>query len=353
MCSQCTTASISNDDATVSLKEKVEFLSAADNFSDRTTRIEIMQTHHALLFFTDQLVYKMKKPIRYGRIDYGSLASRQHACEEELRLNRRLAAKTYLRIVPLVSDWRGRLVLDGDGDVVEWLIEMRRLPRSHILDVAARRGLVSPRDIDNLMRKLLRFYDRAPIFHAAEGVYPARLKQRLTELRDELLRPEFRLGPEVVDDAVRHLGDFIHHRLADFERRQEEGHIREIHGDLRPEHVCLQPPEDPQIIDCLEFDVELRQLDCMEELAFFGMECRHMGQAWIEERCMEHYREQCGDTSGDASLWGFYAALRATTRAMHSVWHLHDSDDVGIWTDQAKSYLQEAQYYMASGPAPH
>jgi aminoglycoside phosphotransferase family enzyme len=352
MCSPHTTASISNDDATVGLYEKIEFLSAAENFPDRATRIEVMQTHHACLFFTDHLVYKMKKPIRYGRIDYGSLTSRRHACEEELRLNRRLAAKTYLRIVPLVSDRRGRLVLDGDGDVVEWLIEMRRLPRSHILDVAARRGLVSRRGIDNLMRKLLRFYGRAPVLHAAEGVYPGRLSARVTELRDELLRPEFQLVPGAVDDVIRKLRNYIDCNPVDLERRQEEGHIREIHGDLRPEHVCLQPPEDPQIIDCLEFDVELRQLDCMEELAFFGMECRHMGQAWIEERCMEHYREQSGDTSGDASLWSFYAALRATTRAMHSVWHLHDSDDVGKWTDQAKSYLEEAQYYLASGVAP-
>jgi aminoglycoside phosphotransferase family enzyme len=335
------------NDTSVGLAEKLRFLSTAENIADRTTALEVIETHHACLFFTDDHVYKMKKPIRYGRIDYLSLESRRHACEEEYRLNRRLARQTYLGVVPLVVDRRGRLELDAEGRVVEWLIKMRRLPHADMLDVAASRGLVSADEVKNVLRKLFRFYRQAPVFHFTEGEYAALLRERVTELRQELLRPGFSLSRDLVNDVSSRLDIYLDDHASVLELRQKNGHIRDVHGDLRPEHICLQPREDPQIIDCLEFDPELRRLDYIEELAFFGMECRHMGEAWIEELCIEHCQAETPDTDLNMRLWNFYAALRAATRAMHCVWHLPDSKDVRKWTGRASSYLEEAQLYMA------
>lgn len=340
MCPAYATASKSMNDAPVSLDDKIEFLSAAGNIPGCAATPDLLQTHHACLFFTDRHVYKMKKPVRYGRIDYASLESRQHACNEEFRLNRRLAKQTYIQVVPLVRNQRGQLELDAEGCVVEWLVKMRRLPHAYMLDVAAPKGLVSEGNIERLMRKLLRFYQQAPVFHFEKDAYAEHLRARVAELREELLRPRFVLSGNLVDDVADSLAAWIDGHVPTLERRQEKGHIRDVHGDLRPEHICLRPRDDPQIIDCLEFDAELRRLDCMEELAFFGMECRQMGQAWIEERCMDYYRPEI---DGDAQLWDFYAAIRATIRAMHCVWHLFDSNDVGLWTAQAEKYLEEAK----------
>jgi len=347
MCPAYTTALTSMNDASVGLAEKLQFLSVPENFPEHTAVLEVMQTHHACLFFTDRHVYKMKKPIRYGRIDYLSLQSRQHACEEECRLNRRLARHTYLGVVPLVINQDGQLKLDVVGRVVDWLIKMRRLPHAHMLDVAAPKGLVSWEDIEYVMRKLFRFYQRAHVFHFAEGEFAELLRERVDELCQELLRPEFCLSPELVDDVAARLRTYIDDHLPVLEQRQKDGQIRDVHGDLRPEHICLRPHKDPQIIDCLEFDPELRRLDYMEELAYFGMECRHIGEAWIEERCIEHYQAETPDADVTMHLWNFYAALRAATRAMHCVWHIPDSKDVKKWTGRASSYLEEAQFYMA------
>jgi aminoglycoside phosphotransferase family enzyme len=334
------------NDKSVGLAEKLRFLSAAENFPERTAAPEVMQTHHACLFFTDRHVYKMKKPIRYGRIDYSTLELRQHACEEECRLNRRLAGPTYLGVVALVINRHGQLRLDVEGRAIEWLIKMRRLPHKHMLDVAASRGLVSMEDIEYIMRKLLLFYRQAPVFHFREGAYTEHLRERLAETHQELLRPGFSLSPELVDAVAGRLAAYIDGHLPDLEQRQKNDHIRDVHGDLRPEHICLRPREDPQIIDCIEFDPELRRLDCMEELAFFGMECRHMGEAWIEKQCTDYYRAKGRDDVVNMHLWNFYAALRAATRAMHCVWHLLDSRDVKLWTAQAQSYLEQAQTYV-------
>jgi aminoglycoside phosphotransferase family enzyme len=332
--------------ASVGLNEKLRFLSAAENFPEQATVLEVMQTHHAWLFFTDRHVYKMKKPVRYGRIDYSSLKLRQDACNDECRLNRRLAGNTYLKVVPLTIDAGGQLELDAGGCVVEWLIKMRRLPQTRMLDIAAAAGLVSEEDIEYLLRKLFGFYRHAPVYHFAEGAYAEHLRRRLVEVQQELLRPTFELSSNLVHDVTKRLGAYIDSHVPILEQRTKDGRIRDVHGDLRPEHVCLQPREDPQIIDCLEFDPELRRLDYMEELAYFGMECRHMGEAWIEEQCVEYYQRLNPGAADTAPLWNFYAAFRATTRAMHCVWHLLDSKAVRKWTGRARGFLEEAQSYM-------
>lgn len=343
-----TTPPTSMNDAAVGLNEKLQFLGVTENYPEPTEALEVMQTHHACLFFTDRHVYKMKKPIRYGRIDYSSLKLRERACNEEYRLNQRLAKHTYLGVIPLVIDRCGNFALNVDGRVVEWLIKMHRLPHTRMLDVAAPRDLASEEDIQNMLRKLFRFYRQAPVFHFSEGVYGEQLRERLAEVHQELLRPKFRLVADLVQDTVERLSTYLDGHLSVIEQRQKAGHIRDVHGDLRPEHVCLEPREDPQIIDCLEFDPELRRLDYMEELAYFGMECRHMGQAWIEERCVEYYGAESDDTDINARLWNFYAAFRATTRAMHCVWHLLDSKAAERWTGRAKEYLKDAHFYLAS-----
>jgi aminoglycoside phosphotransferase family enzyme len=335
-----------SSDVPVSLDEKLCFLSAPENFGRRTKTLEVMQTHHAWLFFTDRLVFKMKKPFRFGRIDYSTLEARRHICNEEFRLNRRLARHTYLGVVPLVINRQGQLEIDGKGRAVEWLVKMRRLPETQMLHIAAPLGLVCEHDIDAMMRKLLRFYRQAPVIHFADGAYTASLQEGLRELRRELLRPRFGLAPKLVEDVTQQQAAYMDQCAQLLERRQKDGHIREIHGDLRPEHVCFFAGEEPEIIDCLDFDPELRRLDCIEELAFFGMECRRMGLAWIERQCIEHYGMHSGDADFQLHLWHFYASLRATTRAVLSVWHLLDSRAVAVWTGNATDYLNDARHYL-------
>ncbi len=330
----------------LSLDDKLRFLCAPASYAEHTKTLSIMETHHAWLFFTQRHVFKMKKPIKYGRIDYSTLEARRHVCNEEYRLNLRLAKHTYLGVVPLVVNRHGRLELDATGRAVEWLVKMRRLPRLQLLDIAAPKGLVSKQDIGRMMQKLLRFYRNTPVFHFAEGDYAAQLRKRLAEIREELVRPRFTLPLNLVQQVTEQLSTYIDDHAQILEQRQMDSHIREVHGDFRPEHVCFFPQQEPEIIDCLEFDPELRRLDCIEELASFGMECRHMDIGWVEQQCIDFYRSNSGDSDFCMHLWNFYAALRATTRAMLSAAHLLDSIAVKTWTNRARIYLIDAQYYI-------
>jgi len=329
-------------------RDKIDFLSVPESYPERTNKVSVIQTHHAWVFLTDQHAYKLKKPFRHGRIDCSSLESRQYLCNEEYRLNQRLAPHTYLGVVPLVIGNDGQLRIDGSGHTVEWLVKMRRLPSELMMDKAGPGGLVTVEDIDRLMRKLLRFYQSAPACHVGSDNYASRLWQEVSNVGEELLDPRYDFPRVLVNDVVDHLKAYIDTNVSLLDRRQQQGFVREVHGDLRPEHVSLVPDADPEIIDCLEFDPDLRCLDCVEELAYFGVECRVIDQRWIEDACIEWYQSHSGDTAPD-HLWRFYEARRAIVRAKLSAWHTLESDSVERWLRRGRKYLHLAQEYMDGG----
>ncbi len=331
--------------STPSEHDKVDFLGVPGNYPEPADTVSVVQTHHAWVFLTDQHAYKMKKAFRHGQTDHLSLESRQYLCNEEYRLNQRLASHTYLGVVPLVVGNDGRLCFDGDGPVVEWLVKMRRLPSECMLHKAGPGGLVKVEDIDRLMQKLLRFYQSAPACCVGPGGYAERIRQEIADVAMELLNPNYDFPTVLVNDVIDHLNTYVDAKAELLDRRQQEGYVREVHGDLRPEHVCLVPDAEPEIIDRLEFDPKLRCLDCVEELAYFGLECREISQRWIEDTCLEWYQSHGGDTA-PAHLWQFYAARRATVRAMLSAWHALDSDPGKPWLRRGRTYLALARGYL-------
>jgi len=345
--------SASENQVSVSFDDKVAFLCAPENYRERARFVTLLQTHHAWVFMTKRHVFKMKKPFRHGGFDFSSLESRHKLCTEEYRLNRRLAKNTYLGVVPLVINAIGKLELDAEGCVVEWLVKMVRLPESRMLLVAASQGRLVRADIQSLTQKLLRFYQRAPICHFGRDGYSAHVRQKLAAWRQELLRPEFAMPAALVNEVTGQQGAYIEAFAGPLDQRQQDGNVRELHGDLRPEHIFFVENGEPEIIDCLEFDAELRCLDCVEELAFLGMECRHAGLEWIEQECIDCYRINSGQSVVPAHLWNFYASLGATTRAGLSAWRTLDSPSVATWSHRAVDYLHDARHYITSSGVPH
>lgn len=329
----------------VSLDDKIGFLSAAGNWPGHTSRVTLVQTHHAWLFMTDRYVYKMKKPFRAGGISYSSLEARHRLCLDEYRLNRALAAHTYLGVVPLVLEKTGNLAVSGEGKVVEWLVKMRRLPDSRVLPVLAREDRLTDAHLAAFIRKLARFHERAPECRFEPGGYTRRLRERLEFWHWELLR--WRLGaPEALPAIMAAQLEYVDARSGLLEARQREHHVRNVHGDLRPEHVFILEDEEPQVIDCLEFDPGLRKLDVAAELAYFTMECRHAGLSRVAGRCISEYRECRPGSLGPDHLLDFYASLAATVRAGLMAWRSLETPGSGEWCERARAYLGAARHYI-------
>jgi len=323
------------------IEAKVAFLRRPEVYPEKPRAVEVVETHMSWVFLTDRDVYKLKKPVRYDSLDFSTPELRKRDCEEELRLNRRLARDTYLGTAELTFDPEAGLALAGAGEPIDWLVHMRRLPADRMLDERIRRAQISEADVRPAALHLARFYAGAKPIDLAAPEYRRRLERGVRDDLHELCRPEFGLcRSRVVALAEAQLCLLAGHPGL-FDRRVDEGRIIEGHGDLRPEHICVTP--EPAIIDCLEFSLDLRILDPADELAFLVLECERLGGARVGRWFLDAYREVTGDEPPE-DLLRFHRIYRALRRATIAVWHLRDPGvrDHDRWRERARRYLDLA-----------
>lgn len=299
--------------------------------------IETIETHFAWVLLTSRLAFKLKKPLCQPPMDYRALSARRWGCEQELRLNRRLAPLVYRSVVPLVITSAGVLRLGGAGRIVDYVVKMHRLPAKQMLDRLLTTGLTRQR-LDRLVQALARFFATADSRPMSGAAYLRRLRAQLA-LNHSALRRVRGLDRRQIDRihiAQRRLLELDAARLATRGARLVDGH-----GDLRAEHVQLG--RTVQVIDCLEFDRELRRLDPMQDLALLALEIDGLGQAHLARRLLRRYCQYTGETIGAAELW-FYVSHNAMTRAKLSGWHIGDPQfpDARPWLRRAESYMRQA-----------
>jgi aminoglycoside phosphotransferase family enzyme len=320
----------------VSLEEKVRFLSTRAAYPGLNGPVTALETHMSWVFLAGGQVFKLKKPVRFPYLDFSTLPLRERACRAELRLNRRLAPDVYLAVAPLTSDGV-RLSIRGAGQIVDWLVEMRRLDETSALQ-ARLADAAQPRELDRLAAALAAFYRRARPVWISSSSHLADWARALAYNRRVLLDSRFELGRGRIrwmDSVLRRflttrrrvLVDRIHHRR-----------ILDGHGDLRPEHIWMDRPI--HIIDCLEFSTRLRALDPLDEIAFLDLECERFGAAAAGRRIRAGVSRALGEQPPPA-LYSFYRCYRGMLRARLSIAHLLEAAPrtPEKWPAQAKAYL--------------
>lgn len=328
---------------TAALAAKVAFLADARHYRGRPRTVATIETHFAWVFLVGDRAYKLKKPLRQAPIDYSTRARRERACRAELELNRRLAPGVYLRVVPLGRDDSGELTRAPGARVVDWLVEMVRLPAARMLDRAILTGTVGPRDLERVVARLAAFFRRATGRPMSDRGYLARLRNQILGNARELRAPDLALDRSLVEEVIRSQLAFIDQRpqlLAGRSMRLIDGH-----GDLRPEHIFLGTrSRGACVIDCLEFDADLRRLDPAEEVAFLALECGRLGAAGVADDLIAQYARATGDPVSQ-TLIDFYMSRCAAVRAQIAAWHLRDAALGGEsrkWRLRARSYLADA-----------
>ena len=314
------------------LADKVAWLRARLGAGD-----EAIETHFAWVFLAGRRAWKLRKPVRRDPMDYGTLDARRVGAEAEVRLNRRLAPDVYLGIRALTRSPDGRFAIDGEGDVVDWLVEMRRLDRQRMLDVMLERGRATPADLRRVTALLSAFYGREPPA-VADGDSLARRLRSQVAANHPVIATLDGAGADALRDAQL---AFLALRQDWLGARAHAGCIVEAHGDLRPEHILLDDPA--AVIDCLEFDRNLRILDRAEELEFLALECARIGHATTGEWLVRDCLARLGDDV-PPPLRTFYRSHRAATRAKLYVWRAgeRDGDNAEQWFDTARRYLRVA-----------
>jgi aminoglycoside phosphotransferase family enzyme len=315
-----------------SLAEKVAWLHGRLGPGD-----EAIETHFAWVFLIGDRAWKLRKPVRRDTMDHLTVEARRVDSEADVRLNRRLAPRICLRTQPLTRDRQGRFAIGGAGDIVDWLVEMRRVDRTRMLDVALARGSVRDEDLEQVASLLARFYAAEPAAITRGNVLESRLVAQVEANRRVLVSFEASTALRLHDAQLA----FVEAHRGWLDARAARGCIVEAHGDLRPEHILLDDP--PAVIDCLEFDRELRVMDRAEELAFLELECDRLGHAEAGHRILQECLARLGDAV-PPPLARFYRSHRAATRAKIYVWRGSEPDDGPRlpWRETAGGYLRAA-----------
>jgi aminoglycoside phosphotransferase family enzyme/predicted kinase len=273
--------------------------------------VKVVETHGSWVFLTADRAYKLRKPVVFPFLDYGTPARRRAMCEEEVRVGRRLAPGIYLGARPIVARDGGYAIGPDGAEGIEYVVEMRRFDAGRTLQAQLERGEAGPEDVRRIARRIAAFHRDAERAHGAFSACD--VMATVSENFTTLLRFADLLDRAVLAAAHRFAVAFVHARREELDRRSRDGLVRDGHGDLRAEHVILENGE-VEIFDPVEFDPALRRIDVSADLAFLTMELYAAGRDDLAEILVDTYREAGGDDGGDGLL-AFYACYRAWVRA--------------------------------------
>lgn len=315
-------------------------------------QIRCLETHISWVILTGDYAYKVRKPVDFGFLDFSTLALRRQDCEEELRLNRRLAPDLYYSVVAIRQHQTGlqvNLIDEHQPDCLEYAVQMRQFDNQSRLDVLQERGALTDALITRIAAYLADFHQQAA---RATSEQPwGELEAILSPVEQNFAQ----LGQRLIEEADQTLlRELQHWSLEQFERHREtflqrkaEGWIREGHGDLHLGNMVLFDQQ-PLAFDCLEFNASLRWIDVCNDLAFLVMDLEYRGQSVQATLLLNTWLEYTGDYAG-VCLMPFYKVYRALVRAkVHGLRAAQlddESQQTTAWED-CRQYLRYAGQLM-------
>lgn len=296
----------------IPMKKIIGDLSRPDAWPDPGDEVEVRQTHISVIFLGKDRVFKIKKPVDFGFLDFTTLEKRLHFCEEEVRLNRRLSPDAYLGVVPVTPGKTG-LRFGGEGEAVEWAVHMKRLDEKRFLSTLLKTNEVSPPDMVRVARRIADFHSEAPtspeimriggkaaiLFNTEEN-----FRQMEPHVGKTLDRETFHVIRDYTNTFIQANDDLL-------TEREARGWIRDGHGDLHAQHICLD--EKIRIFDCIEFNQRFRFGDILNDAAFLVMDLDRLGYPDLSRAFQTAYLEMM-DQKNQGALLNFFCCYRAVVR---------------------------------------
>jgi aminoglycoside phosphotransferase family enzyme len=324
-------------------KKEVDILVKQGVYPCKCQTPELIETHISWVILCDQNVFKIKKPIHYTFLDFSTLEKRKYYCEKEITLNKRLTKNIYSGIIPITQN-NGMLTLgktESDGNIIDYAVQMKKLNPEKRMDKVLRAGRVSANDIYAIADKLIPFHQKATIiYHTA---YPS-IKEEFNDIEGltKQKKPTEMDASVTITNAIEMSNHFLEKNADLLAQRQEEKFVRDCHGDLHSRNIFLL--DHPVIFDCIEFNNNFRQIDILNELAFFCMDLEAFGYHDLSDQFFNYYNshfEVCRNEA-ELHLFVYYKAYRANVRAKVNL--LRAQSAIGIAVK--KQALQGAEKYL-------
>jgi aminoglycoside phosphotransferase family enzyme/predicted kinase len=328
----------------------IETMKRVDFYPHNPAEIELIETHISYVFIAGDIVYKVKKPVKFDFLDFTSLEKRKFYCEEELRLNKRLAPQTYLNVVAISRDDQGRITLGNGVEVIDYAVRMKKLPWDRMLKTLLFKGLVNKEIMDNVARKIAAFHQKTQTGgHIDEMGDIKNIRHNNDENFAETLNY---INITIPEYQYKFIKDYTEKFLAEkkklFEKRVADHKIRDGHGDLHLEHICIA--DEIIIFDCIEFNERFRCGDVAEDVAFLTMDLDFNGYPQYADTFIESYIKHSGDDDL-LTLLNFYRCYYACVRGKVTSFRLDQEAlrefERGQITQNAARYFDLAYTYAA------
>ncbi|HLC18701.1 MAG TPA: AAA family ATPase [Thermodesulfobacteriota bacterium] len=281
-------------------------------YAGRPEKIELLQTHISYILLTPEFAYKIKKPVDFAFLDFTTLEKRKRFCTEEVRLNRRLAPEVYMGVVG-IAESHGRVLMEGEGEPVEYAVKMRRLPGETILEEMLKRDKVTADIIEKVALRIASFHRDAERSDYVSGFGSPEVIRKNTD--ENFSQTKGFIGstitPGVYEGIRSYTEGFLEANEALFKRRAKEGFIRDCHGDIHCEHISVS--DSINIFDCIEFNERFRFSDVVADISFLSMDLDFHNRADLAGTLDRSYFSASGDAEGPRLL-DFYKCYRAYVR---------------------------------------
>jgi hypothetical protein len=327
-------------------KQVVEALMKPEAYDEETGRIELTQTHISFVFLTTNFVYKVKKAVDLGFLDFTTLEKRRFFCEKELELNRRLCGDMYLEVVPINRS--NVFKVKGKGRTVEYAVKMKRMPQEKIMTNLLEENKVDSKLIDEIAKIIAEFHSKAETNRRISefgslAILETNWNENFDQTREfvgkTISMKDFKLIRERIDD-------FMRRNVSFFEKRMAEGQVRDCHGDIHSGNIFVA--DRIYIFDAIEFNERFRYSDVASDIAFLAMDLDFKERTDLSSFFVDRYVKYSGDQEL-AELLPFYKCYRAYVRGKVTSFKLEDpsegSEEKSAAMTEAKAYFKLASTY--------
>jgi len=329
----------------------IEFLSTPDSYGlGKDVRIQRQDTHISIVFLAGDFAFKLKRAIQLPFVDFRTLSDRQHFCKKEVEVNRRLSPKLYIGLVAVTRDEDG-YHLDGPGEVVDWLVKMRRFDQSQLFDRLCEAGMLKTQTLLDLCEEIVAGYKNAAVDYDFGGLGGMRRAFDGHYLALDNC-PDHVLPVDQVDNLKQRVESEIAKVGGLLENRRKTGMVRHCHGDLHLRNICFFQDQ-VTLFDAIEFEPDYAVIDVLYDLSFLLMDLCHRGRQDLANLVFNHYLALSGDVDG-LKVLGLFLASRATIRTHVNAVASQNQESAAqrraVEAD-ARVYLEEALDYLSPQPA--
>ncbi len=327
-------------------KHVVEALIKPEAYDEEPGQIELMQTHISFVFLTRNFVYKVKKAVDLGFLDFTTLEKRRFFCEKELELNRRLCGDMYLEVVPIN---RSNIIkIKGKGETVEYAVKMKRMPQERMMNKLLEEKKVNGKLASRIAKIIADFHSKTETDgrigkFGSLGIIETNWKENFEQTREfvgETISYEnFQLIRERIDS-------FMKRNVPVFGKRVTEGRVRDCHGDIHSGNIFVT--DRIYVFDAIEFNERFRYSDVASDIAFLAMDLDFKQREDLSNFFVKRYVKYSGDREL-TKLLPFYKCYRAYVRGKVTSFKLKDpgvdGKEKSVAMKEAKAYFKLASTY--------